>query len=199
MLAEALGTLLREDFDLVGLVEDGEALVEATGRLHPEVIVADIGMPRLNGFEALARLQRDDPGVKVVFLTMHQDAAYARRALDAGARGFVLKHSAPAELVTAIRAALEGRTYVTPTLAAEVLQVRRGRGAGSGPGCEMTARRREILQLLADGCSAKEIARRLDISPRTVEFHKYQMMECLGLHSAAQLVRWAIKEGLVTL
>jgi DNA-binding NarL/FixJ family response regulator len=199
MVAEGIKTLLSADFDLVGVVEDGEALVEAAGRLHPDVIVADIGMPRLNGFESLARLRREDPGVRLVFLTMHQDAAYVRRALEAGARGFVLKHSAPAELVMAIRAALEGRTYVTPTLAAEMLQPHRGREARAHPGCEITARRREILQLLADGCAAKEIARRLDISPRTVEFHKYQMMECLGLHSTAQLVRWAVQEGHVTL
>jgi DNA-binding NarL/FixJ family response regulator len=199
MVAEGLKTLLSADFDLLGVVEDGEALVEAAARLHPDVIVADIGMPRLNGFEALARLQRDDPGVRVVFLTMHQSAAYARRALEAGARGFVLKHSAPAELVMAIRAALQGRTFVTPTLAADLLHTGHAGEGGAHQGCEITARRREILQLLADGCSAKEIARRLDISPRTVEFHKYQMMECLGLHSTAQLVRWAIKEGLVTL
>jgi DNA-binding NarL/FixJ family response regulator len=199
MVAEGLKTLLSADFDLLGVVEDGEALVEAAARLHPDVIVADIGMPRLNGFEALARLQRDDPGVRVVFLTMHQSAAYARRALEAGARGFVLKHSAPAELVMAIRAALQGRTFVTPTLAADLLHTGHAGEGCAHQGCEITARRREILQLLADGCSAKEIARRLDISPRTVEFHKYQMMECLGLHSTAQLVRWAINEGLVTL
>jgi DNA-binding NarL/FixJ family response regulator len=197
MVAEGLKTLLSPEFDLVAVVEDGEALVEAAHTHRPDVIVADIGMPRLNGFEALQRLKRDDPGVRVVFLTMHQDVAYARRALEAGARGFVLKHSAPAELVMAIRAALEGRTYVTPTLAADLLHTRRGGGSGSP--CEVTPRRREILQLLADGCSAKEIARRLDISPRTVEFHKYQMMECLELHTTAQLVRWAIKEGVVTL
>jgi DNA-binding NarL/FixJ family response regulator len=124
MVAEGLETLLSADFDLLGVVEDGEALVEAAARLHPDVIVADIGMPRLNGFEALARLQRDDPGVRVVFLTMHQSAAYARRALEAGARGFVLKHSAPAELVMAIRAALQGRTFVTPTLATRERAVR---------------------------------------------------------------------------
>jgi DNA-binding NarL/FixJ family response regulator len=199
MVAEGLKTLLSADFDLLGVVEDGEALVEAAARLHPDVIVADIGMPRLNGFEALARLQRDDPGVRVVFLTMHQSAAYARRALEAGARGFVLKHSAPAELVMAIRAALQGRTFVTPTLAADLLHTGHAGEGGAHQGCEITARRREILQFLAEGCSAKEIARRLDISPRTVEFHKYQMMECLGLHSTAQLVRWAIKEGLVIL
>ena len=199
MVAEGLKTLLSPEFDLVDVVEDGQALVEAARRLRPDVVVADIGMPRLNGFEALAELRKDDPGVKVVFLTMHQEAAYARRALEAGALGFVLKHSAPAELVTAIRAALEGATYVTPTLAAELQRAPpHGPGAAGAPAGVLTARQREILRLLSDGCSAKDIARRLNISHRTVEFHKYQIMDSLGLRNTAQLVSWAIKRGLVT-
>jgi len=109
MVAEGLKSLLSSDFELVGVVEDGRALVEATKKLHPNVIVADITMPNLNGLDALALLKKDNPRVKVVFLTMHQEVAYARRALEAGAAGFVLKHSAPAELLTAIRAALGGR------------------------------------------------------------------------------------------
>ena len=198
MVAEGLKTLLSPDFDLVGMVEDGAALVEAARVLRPDVIVADIGMPRLNGFEALAELRKEDPGVRVVFLTMHQEAAYARRALEAGALGFVLKHSAPDELVTAIRAALEGKTYVTPSLAG-ALQRTSTRSPETVTESEATlsARQREILQFLADGRSAKEIARRLNISHRTVEFHKYHMMDSLGLRSTAQLVRWAIKRGFV--
>jgi DNA-binding NarL/FixJ family response regulator len=199
MVAEGLKTLLSPEFDLVDVVEDGQALVEAARRLRPDVIVADIGMPRLNGFEALAELRKDDPGVRVVFLTMHQEAAYARRALEAGALGFVLKHSAPAELVTAIRAALDGGVYVSPALAGELRRTpTRAPGSVAETGGALSARQREIVQLLAEGCSAKEIARRLDISHRTVEFHKYQMMDVLGLRSSAQLVRWAIKQGLVT-
>ena len=198
MVAEGLKTLLSPDFDLVGMVEDGAALVEAARVLRPDVIVADIGMPRLNGFEALAELRKGDPGVRVVFLTMHQEAAYARRALESGALGFVLKHSAPDELVTAIRAALEGKTYVTPSLAG-ALQRTSTRSPETVTESEATlsARQREILQFLADGRSAKEIARRLNISHRTVEFHKYHMMDSLGLRSTAQLVRWAIKRGFV--
>lgn len=199
MVAEGLKSLLSPEFDLVDVVEDGAALVEAARALRPDVIVADIGMPRLNGFEALAELRKEDPGVRVVFLTMHQEAAYARRALEAGALGFVIKHSAPDELVTAIRAALDGRTYVTPALAG-ALQRTATRSLETVTGSEgaLSARQREILQLLADGCSAKEIARRLNISHRTVEFHKYQMMDSLGLRSTAQLVRWAIKRGFVS-
>lgn len=198
MVAEGLKTLLSPEFDLVGMVEDGAALVEAARVLRPDVIVADIGMPRLNGFEALAELRKEDPGVRVVFLTMHQEAAYARRALESGALGFVLKHSAPDELVTAIRAALEGKTYVTPSLAG-ALQRTSTRSPETVTESEATlsARQREILQFLADGRSAKEIARRLNISHRTVEFHKYHMMDSLGLRSTAQLVRWAIKRGFV--
>lgn len=198
MVAEGLKTLLSPEFDLVGMVEDGAALVEAARVLRPDVIVADIGMPRLNGFEALAELRKGDPGVRVVFLTMHQEAAYARRALESGALGFVLKHSAPDELVTAIRAALEGKTYVTPSLAG-ALQRTSTRSPETVTESEATlsARQREILQFLADGRSAKEIARRLNISHRTVEFHKYHMMDSLGLRSTAQLVRWAIKRGFV--
>jgi DNA-binding NarL/FixJ family response regulator len=131
---------------------------------------------------------------------MHQEVAYARRALAAGAAGYVLKHSAPAELITAIRAALAGKTYLTPTLAGEVFQaLQPGAPAASDPVAKLTARQREILQLLAEGHSAKEIARTLDISVRTVEFHKYQMMETLGLRHNAELVHFAIKQGLVAI
>ena len=122
IVAEALKSLLAPEFDLVGVVEDGRALVEAAGKLRPDVIVADVTMPHLNGIDAMVQLRQRGDRVPVVFLTMHRDASFARRALDAGAAGFVLKHSAPAELVSAIRAALEGKTYLTPQLAGEVLE-----------------------------------------------------------------------------
>jgi DNA-binding NarL/FixJ family response regulator len=138
--------------------------------------------------------------VPVVFLTMHRNVAFARRALEAGASGFVLKHSAPAELVTAIRAALEGRTYITPQLAGEVLEsMKQGSEQVGDPAGSLTPRQREVLQLLAEGRSAKEIASSLSISARTVEFHKYQMMETLGLHSGAELIHFAIRHGIVEL
>ena len=122
IVAEGLKSLLAEEFELAGMVEDGRALVKAARELRPDVIVADISMPHLNGIEALALLKQDNPTVRVVFLTMHRDTAYARRALAAGAAGFVLKHSAPAELVLALRAALQGRTFITPDLAAELVR-----------------------------------------------------------------------------
>ena len=200
LVAEGVKSLLSAEFELVGVVEDGRALLEAARRLRPDVIVADITMPHLNGIEALVQLKQEDRRVRVVFLTMHQEAAYARRALEAGASGFVLKHSAPAELVTAIHAALEGKTYLTPALAGAVLQAMKGEPDKTGdPVASLTPRQREILQLLAEGRSAKEIAATIQISTRTVEFHKYQMMEKLDLHTNAELVHFAIKHGIVAI
>jgi DNA-binding NarL/FixJ family response regulator len=200
VVSEGLKHLLAEDFELVGVVEDGRALVAAAKKLQPDVVVADITMPHLNGIEALAYLKKDNARIKVVFLTMHQDPAYARRALEAGAAGFVVKHSAPAELVMAIHAALKGQTFITPALASDVLrQAQRGSRDANDPARSLTSRQREILQLLAEGCSAKEIGARLAISPRTVEFHKYQIMEAHGFHSSADLIHFAIKHGIVTL
>jgi len=200
MMAEGLSSLLAAEFELSGVVEDGRALVEAAKKLRPDVIVADISMPHLNGIDALAQLKKDSPNIRVVFLTMHQDAVYARRALEAGASGYVLKHSAPAELVMAIRAALEGKTFITPSLTGEVLQaMKRDPKKVKDPVASLTPRQREILQLLAEGRSAKEIAVALGISPRTVEFHKYQMMESLEIQSSAELTHFAIKHGIVAI
>jgi DNA-binding NarL/FixJ family response regulator len=198
LVAEALKSLLSPEFDLVGVVEDGRALVEAAATLRPDVIVADVTMPHLNGIDALVQLRKRGDRVPVVFLTMHRDASFARRALDAGASGFVLKHSAPAELVSAIRAALDGKTYLTPQLAGEVLEsmTREPRQHVCSFGT-LTPRQREVLQLAAAGQSAKQIAATLAISPRTVEFHKYQAMEALGLHTNAELIHFSIKHDLV--
>lgn len=198
MVAEALKNLLASEFDLVGVVADGRALIEAAGRLRPDIIVADVTMPHLNGIDALMHLRQHGDNVRVVFLTMHRDASFARRALEAGASGFVLKHSAPAELVTAIRTALAGKTYLTPQMAGEVLEaMRQGPQAVTGTLSALTPRQREVLQLAAEGLTAKQIAAALQISPRTVEFHKYQMMDTLNLHTNAELVHFAIKHGLV--
>jgi len=198
LVAEALRSLLTPDFDLVCVVEDGRALIEAAGRLRPDVIVADITMPRLNGIDALVRLRQRGDRVPVVFLTMHRDVTFARRSLEAGASGFVLKHSASVELIAALHAALEGKTYLTPQLAGEVLEaMQQGPGRAADPIGSLTPRQREVLQLLAEGRSAKQIATSLAISVRTVEFHKYQMMETLGLHTNAELIHFAIKNGIV--
>jgi DNA-binding NarL/FixJ family response regulator len=199
LVAEALKSLLADEFELVGVVQDGLEMVRAAEALHPDVIVADITMPHLNGIDALAQLRKAAPATRVVFLTMHSDVAYARRALEAGALGFVLKHSAPAELILAVKAALSGRTFITPTLAGDVLESMRHEPARMpDPVGALTPRQREILQLLAEGCSAKQIAGRLDISHRTVEFHKYQMMESLRIRTNAELVHFAVKHGIVS-
>jgi DNA-binding NarL/FixJ family response regulator len=198
IVSEGLKRLLAEDFELVGVVEDGRALVAAAKQLQPDVIVADITMPHLNGIDATAQLKKHNPHIKVVLLTMHQDAAYARRALSVGAAGFVLKHSAPAELVMAIHAALKGQTFITPALTSDVLQQVQHKTRETKES-SLTPRQREILQLLAEGRSAKEIALTLGVSPRTVEFHKYKMMEAHGLHSNAELIHFAIKHGIVTI
>ena len=195
MMAEGLRSLLADEFELAGIVDDGRELVRAARELQPDVIVTDVSMPRLNGIDALSQIRKENPAARVVFLTMHRDSTYARRALEAGAAGYVLKHAAPAELVLAVRAALQGRTFVSPDLAAEVF--RTGGSSSADPVASMTPRQREILQLLAEGKSAKEVATRLGLSARTVEDHKYRLMESLGIENSAELVHFAIKHGII--
>lgn len=199
IVLEGLRSLLEPEFELVGTVEDGRTLVAAAEELRPDVIVADISMPLLNGIEAVRQIKNTDPRMKVVFLTMHPDVAYATRAFDAGASGYVLKHSASSELLTAIREAIKGRIYVTPMIAGELMHsYKEGSHRQHDPVRKLTPRQREILQLLAEGHSAKEIANILYISPRTVEFHKYRMMEELNIKTSAELVQYAIKHGIVS-
>jgi DNA-binding NarL/FixJ family response regulator len=198
IVAEGLKNLLAAEFEVVGAVEDGAALLEAARRLKPDVIIADVSMPGLNGIEALKLLKATDTTVRLIFLTMHTELAYARRALEAGASGFVLKHCAPEELVLAVRAALAGQCFITPALARRL--VTNGKDeAAADPVSGLTPRQREILRLAANGKSAKQIAGDLRISTRTVEFHKYQLMETLGLRTSADLVHFAIKHGIVDL
>jgi DNA-binding NarL/FixJ family response regulator len=200
IVAEGLKQLLTPDFDVVAVVEDGRALLEAARSLQPDVVVADIVMPLLNGIEVTARLKKEEPRIKVVILTMHREEAYARRALEAGASGYVLKAAAPAELVLAINAVLAGKTFITPDLAGGLL----GRPGhrldpARDPAASLTQRQREILQFLVAGKTAKEIGALLGISARTVESHKYEMMQSLGVRTAAELVHFAIRSGIVPL
>ena len=200
MFAEGIKHILAPEFELLGVVEDGIALLEAAELLKPDVVVADITMPRLNGIDATKRLKQMDDRIRIVLLTMHPEVAFVRRAFDAGASGYVLKHSAPEELIAAIRAALMDKTFVTPTLAGELVHDATGApGAAGDPVAMLTPRQREILQLVAEGRSAKEIALDLNLSARTVEFHKYRIMEALNLHSTAELVHFAIKHGIVAI
>ena len=198
IVAEGLERLLAEDFDLVGVVADGHALLEAAAKLQPDVVVTDITMPGLNGIEALGRLRKEHPKTRVVILTMHRDLAYARRALALGASGYVLKHAAHEELVLAIRSALAGRTFLTPELAGDLLEAAgRDPSRAGDPVASLSQRQREILQLLAEGKTAKEVGALLGISARTVETHKYELMRVVGIKTSAELVHFAIKHGIV--
>ncbi len=196
IVLDGLKMMLEAEFEIVGTVEDGRALVFATQKLAPEVIVVDISMPLLNGIEAIRQIRKFDPHVKVVFLTMHPDVTYAIRAFQAGASGYVLKHAASSELLTAIHEALKGRTYVTPMIAGDLVESYRVGSFQSDKSPQLTERQREILQLLAEGHSAKEIAEILNISARTVEFHKYSMMSKLNFKTGSELIQYALKQGL---
>lgn len=199
IVAEGLRNLLESEFEIAGIVEDGRALIKAAEKLLPDVIVADISMPLLNGIEAVRQVKEINPDIKVVFLTMHPDVAYAVRAFEVGASGYVLKLSASSELVTAIHEAIKGRTYVTPMIAGELIQsYKEGAYSQQEDIGKLTPRQKEVLQLLAQGLSAKEIADIVCISPRTVEFHKYKMMKELNIKTNAELVGYAIKHGIAT-
>jgi DNA-binding NarL/FixJ family response regulator len=196
VVAEGLRSLLEPHFEVVGIVADGRELVSAAKTLDPDVIVLDVSMPSLNGIEAARQMRAANSRAKLVFLTMHREVTYAARALEAGASGFVLKHSAASELVTAIQEALKGLTYVTPQIAGDLLDsFRRGIPAGAEALSKLTPRQREVLQLVAEGRSAKEIAALLRISRRTAEFHKARLMETLGVQNTAELIQYAIRTG----
>jgi DNA-binding NarL/FixJ family response regulator len=200
IVLEGLRSLLEPEYEIVGAVEDGRELLAKAEELCPDVIIADISMPKLNGIEAVSQIKKTDSQIKVIFLTMHPDVSYAKRAFEAGASGYVLKHSASTELITAIEEALKGRTYVTPMIAGELMQFyKKETYIKDDITKKLTPRQREVLQLLAEGHSAKEIASILNISTRTVEFHKYRMMEKLNINTTAELVQYAIKQGIVTI
>ena len=199
IVAEGLRSLLEPEFELIGIVEDGRALVDASKKLRPDVIIVDISMPLLNGIEAVRQIKKENKDIKVIFLTMHPDVTYAVSAMEAGAQGYVLKHSAPSELTTAVRKALSDRIYITPLIENEIMSSQYMGSAERREGSShLTKRQREVLQLLAEGYLAKEIASRLNISTRTVEYHKYQMMKDLGLKTAADLIRYAVKHHIVS-
>jgi DNA-binding NarL/FixJ family response regulator len=188
IVAQGIGALLEDEFDLIGKVVDGAALVKTACRMRPDVIVSDISMPEMSGIEALRRIKRQVPNVKMIFLTMHGDAKLAAEALREGAVGYLLKHSAGEELSIAIREVLQGRVYLTPRIAKEVL------AAVSSPPDRtlLTPRQLDVLRLVAQGKSFKQIATALNISPRTVESHKYEMMQVLDLTTTAELIRYAL-------
>lgn len=197
MFSQGLQGLLEDEFDLVGAVADGEALVEAASRLNPEVIVVDISMPVMNGFDAVRRLKQLGTTAKIVFLTMHADDRLLAEAFRCGGSGYVLKQSAGEELIAGIRQVLAGYKYVTPLIATEWAEDVSKRVSGTDK-LTLTPRQREVLQLVIEGCTMKEIASRLGISTRTAETHKYEMMEGLGVETTAELIQYAVKLGLTS-
>lgn len=199
LVLEGFRKLLEAHCDLIGTAEDGRALVEAAERLQPDMVLLDISMPRLNGIDAARRLKRDHPEMKFIFVTMHADPSYVNEAFKAGASGYLLKRSAAQELVQAIQVVTNGDFYMTPLITKDVISglLTTGRTRITAAD-DLTARQREILQLVAEGYSAKEIASQLKISHRTIEFHKANIMELLNLHTTADLVKYAVAHGLVT-
>ena len=197
MFSQGLQSLLEDDFDLVGAVADGEALVEAARRLNPDVIIVDISMPVMNGLDAVRQLKKDGATAKIVFLTMHADDRLLAEAFRCGGSGYVLKQSAGEELITGIGKVLAGQKYVTPLIATEWAEdlTKRVRGTQK---LTLTPRQREVLQLVIEGCTMKEIATRLGISTRTAETHKYEIMEGLGVETTAELIQYAVKLGLTS-
>jgi two-component system, NarL family, response regulator NreC len=195
IVTDGLISLLKERFDVVGAVANGNHLVSEAIRLRPDVIVADISMPELSGLEALRQLRAKHFAPRVIFLTMYADAHLAVEAVRGGASGYVLKHSAGEELLTAIEQVLKGHTYLTPVVVRDVV-------AGLGvpdDRVELTSRQREVLRLIVEGRRMKEIAEILKLSPRTVETHKYELTRALGVQSTAELIRYAIEHKLVIL
>jgi DNA-binding NarL/FixJ family response regulator len=196
LMAEALQHLLQVEFDVVARVSDGRALLKVAGELQPDVAVVDIGMPLLNGLDAGEQLKALHPDIKVIYLTQNREPRYAVEAFRRKASGYLLKDSAASELTTAIREALQNRSYVSPLIAKGIVN-HTSANIEDVSLRELSSREREVLQLLAEGKSMKEVAAVLDISPRTVEFHKYRIMEHLGVKSNAELVQHAIKLGLI--
>ena len=198
IVVQGLRRVLETDFDVIGIVADGLALVTDSKRLKPAVIVVDVSMPLLNGIEAARQIQKVGLSAKIVFLSMHPDIVYVSEAFRAGGLAYVLKSSAGIEIVNAIREVLQGRTYVSPSIDKSLLEAQIKRDDSSRDKLRgLSPRLREVLQMTAEGKSTKKIAELLKISPRTVEFHRYRAMEALDLHTIAELVQYAIKHRLI--
>lgn len=199
IVAEGLQSLLRQTVKLVGTVGDGRALVETARRLQPDVIVTDITMPLLNGLDAVRQLKSEGIAAKVIVLTMHKDAQLAEEAFRVGVCGYILKQSAGDELLTAISEVVQGRLYLTPLITKDLISVLlESQGAAKPQEPQLTPRQREVLQLIAEGRTMKEAAAILNISARTAETHKYEMMQSLGVQTTAELIQYAIRLHLIS-
>lgn len=200
LVAELCKRLLETEFDVVGVVVDGRALVRAAGELRPDVIVLDIAMPVLNGLDAGQQIKKSLPAVKLVYLTMNPDVEVAAEAFRRGAHGYLLKTCAAGELVLGVREVLRGKSYMSPALSRDTVNFLRRQGKNLiQEDDRLTERQREVLQLLAEGKVMKEVADILSMSTRTVAFHKYRMMEVLGAKNNAELVRYAIRNHMVSI
>jgi DNA-binding NarL/FixJ family response regulator len=198
IVAEGLRRVLETSYEVVGVVSNGRALLTAAEQLKPDVIVVDVSMPLLNGIEAARRILKTSQQIKIVFLSMHPDIGYVTEAFRAGGSAYILKISAGAEILTAVRYALRGKTYLSPSIDAAALEDNMQRCQRSRQSPKLSPRQREVLQLVAEGRNTKEIAEILHVSPRTVESHRYRIMETLGLRSTAELVQYAIKHRLIS-
>jgi len=195
---EGLRRILESEFELAGTAENGRDLLRLAAETNPDVVLLDISMPMLNGIDAARQLVKTQPQVKILFVTMHADSDYVAEAFRAGASGYLLKRSAASELVTAIQEVMKGRYYVTPLVTREALSpLFGGTPEPKKLATTLTTRQREVLQLVAEGRSVKEIAAILKVSAKTVEFHKSALMDRLDLHTTAELTRYAISHGLV--
>jgi len=200
IVREGLRRLLEaeDDLQVVGEARDGREVLQQVEELKPEIVVLDISMPRLGGLETLERLRSNHPDVKVILLSVHGDAPFIQSAISLGADGYVLKNGRAAEIVTAIRAVTRGGSYFSPVVAREIVeQLRTPQGRIQEPFSVLSTREREVLHLIAEGMSAKEVASELSISTKTVEAHRTSLMRKLGVRKATELVRYALRHGLI--
>jgi DNA-binding NarL/FixJ family response regulator len=198
ILAEAFRKLLEPQCDVVGTVGDGRALLAAAAALKPDVVVVDIGMPLLNGLDAAGQLKQLLPDIRIIFLTMNEDPQLAVEAISAGASGYLVKKSAASELFRAIQEALKRKCYVTPVIAKQMQEAFVQNPNWKNRRKTLTPRQREVVQLLAEGKSMKEVADVLKVTPRTVAFHKYRVMEELHLKTTAELIQFAIRSNIIS-
>jgi DNA-binding NarL/FixJ family response regulator len=198
LILDGIRSALQSQYDVVGVAQDGRALVQAAERLKPEVVVLDISMPLLNGFEAALQIKKALPHAKLIFLSQHLNPAYLKQALKAGASGYVLKSGATEELQKAISTALKGQTYITTAFGDDVVaRIWNRDGEVNNEAEDLTDRQREILQLIVEGRGNKEIAEVLHLSVKTIEFHRARIMSKLGVHTVAELTKVSLQRGLI--
>ena len=198
LLLEAFSKLLESKYDVVGTATDGRKMLSMVSKLKPDVVLMDIAMPNLNGFDAGEKLKKILPEIKLIFLTVNEDPDMVTEAFRIGANGYLLKDSAASELFQAIDAVMNSKNYVTPKITQGMISSFIKNPGGQKIHGDLTIRQREVLQLLAEGHTMKEVAARLFITPRTVAFHKYQIMEQLDIKTNSELIQYAVQHGLIS-